>query len=225
MIHFGKVEARLGKILMCIFLSALLLCSCSDSSQKAGTRTIKKDNLTALIMKDGRLIPGDDLEWHMSEDGFLSSGYGSEELDPDSEKFEDFRVSTMTNGWTCYRPLAEVKLKGYDVTAEPEYIFDANDGLLAIVYSIRLPEDSAEVYQDILNRFCVEADQADMLSAQDEDMRDITAEDVLNTIFVLQWENETDPMYFEIDSAHFGDALFMSLRVSVIDTRADEYYP
>lgn len=207
--------------MLCACLVLSLLCSCA--SGPSGTKTVKKKNLAALILSEGRLFPGDGLEWSGSEADFLSGPYGSGELDPNSENYQDFRVGRMENGWVCYSPLAETSLREYDLTVKPEYTFNADGELIAAVYAATVPEGSAKSYASMLARMAAEADGADALRPTIGDARDFTEEEVAAPV-VLQWTDETAGQYFEINSHKLGNTLFLFLRVSTVDLRAAETF-
>lgn len=211
-------------ISICIFFAALLFCSCTVKDKGLMTRTIQKNDLTALIIQDECLIPGDDLEWYMSESEFLSGAYGSKAIDPNSEDFEAHRVGKMQNGWTSYRPLVEIELKNYKTSVSPHYIFNEENNLIAVTYAIMVSSDLVEEYKDMLNCMSTEADDANNLCPSSENFHDLTTEDILTMPIILQWTDTTNGLYFEIDSIHFNDTLVMDLRVSTVNLRGPDTF-
>lgn len=202
-------------------LTAGLLCSCAGGGQGGD---ITKANLTQLVMADGHLIPGEDLEWGMSAEDFLAGRYGSEVLNPESEKFEPHRAGAMPNGWTWYDPPVTVSLKDYGVTAEPDCTFDADGKLNAVVYTVNLPEDDPDRFAEVLNAMCKEADGAENLRLTLGEPKNFSADDAVGIKLVLQWSDDTDGTYFEINALNFSSNLVVAVRVSTVDLRADDVF-
>lgn len=202
-------------------LTAGFLCSCADGGQGGD---ITKANLTKLVMADGRLIPGEDLEWGMSVEDFLAGRYGSEVLNPESEKYEPHRAGAMPNGWSYYDPPVTISLKDYGVTAEPDCTFDADGKLNAVVYTVNLPADDPGRFAEVLNAMCKEADSAENLRLTLGEPKDFSAEDAAGIKLVLQWSDDTDGTYFEINALNFSSNLVAAVRVSTVDLRADDAF-
>lgn len=202
-------------------LTAGFLCSCADGGRGGN---ITKANLTKLVMADGHLIPGEGLEWGMSVADFLAGQYGSEVLDPESEKFEQHRMGTMPNGWTYYDPPVTVSLKDYGVTAEPDCTFDADGKLNAVVYTVNLPEDDSDQFVEVLNAMCKEADSAENLRLTLGEPKNFSADDAAGIKVVLQWADDADGTYFEINALNFSSNFVVAVRVSTVDLRADDAF-
>lgn len=229
------------RIVICIFSAVCLMVGITACSGKEGAQTdspassqnsdgdsvdqdapgspaaedqntvIEKENLADLIFRDGKAVPGESLEWYMTKDTFLDGMYGSEVLDPDSERFEEYRVSEMQNGMASYNPPVKVTLKTYDVETDPTFVFDSEGQLIKSMYRITYPASEAETYIALLDNLAGEADSMEELEAEQPDSRDLSEQNVLENPVTLKWNCKDGSCYFQVNSVQFQDTMILDL--------------
>jgi len=200
-----------------LFVSCLLLSSCANKNESSSSPIIEKENLYELIIRGGKLIPGDGLEWYIDKTAFLESDYSSDKLNPASEEFEEHRINNSADGTTGITPVVEIKLKKYNIAASSIFLFDEDDKLIKVCYRQLYPSDSIDKYADVLTELCKAADEFDELFPENPDLRDLTNENILENPISIKWHHISEPTYFQINSVNFQNNLIMDLMLSVDD--------
>ena len=112
-----------------------------------------------------------------------------------------------------------MKLADDDMTMTTSYLFDEDSRLIAAFYRVFFLTDSIDEYTNLFNRLCAEVDSTSILRPTNTYTHEFTSETILGNIFYLQWKNDTDNTYFEINSSNFKETLVMGWRVSIVDLR------
>lgn len=176
---------------------------------------IEKENLSNLIVKDNEIIPGEELDWYMNKDDFFDGLYGSELIDPTSEKFDEYRVGDMPNGMVSYSPPVEVTLKQYGIQMDTTFVFDTEEQLVKALYRAMFPVSEIDTYIILLNNFVDEADSISLLETESSDLRNLSEQNILENPLTLKWNCKNDSCYFQINSVNFQDTIIMDLILSI----------
>lgn len=201
-------------IVVCVSFS-FVACLPEKQSTETSNTIIEKENLTDLILKNGELVPGESLSWYMSVDDFLNGNYGSPVLNPDSEKFQEYRRGEMPNGMISYNPPVIVDFNEYNMQAETTFVFDENGQLIQSLHRFISADSDIDAYMVLLNTLIEEADAIQILEPDQSQECDFTEQDILDDHIALKWNNNSDACYFRISSAHFQDTLILDLVLSV----------
>jgi len=128
-----------------------MLCACSSQQNKQ----IKIDNFMAAILEDSVLQPGTGTSWDTNKDQFVKTVFGSQLLDPESDKFQPLRNLTDSDGNTYIKPPLDILFQDIDGTqpASVTYIFDADGKLNTVAYlyvydGAQKGQDGQYVYDD-----------------------------------------------------------------------------
>lgn len=207
-----KIKSSLIICLLVIF--SLLFASCtSDNPQNI--KTTSKNSLTELIWEDDNFIPGDKYDWMMSSEEFMEKVYGSERMNPNSDKFEEYRYGEMENGMLTLSPPTAVRLKDNDFIANTTYLFNEGGELIKVVYRAVCPGDEIDKYTRTLDSLIQEVDSIDNLTAQPRDFQSAADAGLLENQVSAKWDNTEYGSYIQITSAYFQDNLILDLILSV----------
>jgi len=216
---------------VCFLGIMLLLSSCSaeksdakselddhtHSTYYAEIQYEEKTNLMELIMKEGSLIPGENLEWLMSKEKFLQATYRADVLDPESENYEEHRNNEMPNGMISLSPPTAVQLKDVGLTATTTYLFSVDEELVTVVYRAQCSAQEIDKYSILLEDLIQMANENAQLIVEKQTFQNIKEVDLIETPTTIQWMNLDGSIFFQLNSAHFEGHLVLDLIISMSD--------
>jgi len=219
------------RFLVIVFAVLFLLSSCSggknagkseldehtNSTYYAEIQYEEKTNLMELIMKDGVLIPGDNLEWLMSKQDFLSNTYRSDVLDPDSDNYEEHRNNEMPNGMISLSPPTVVQIKDLDFTATTTYMFDVDEELVTVAYRAQYSSEEIDMYSQLLEDLIQTVNENEQLQIGAQTFQNVSDVDLMETPITIQWDSLDGETFFRMSSEHFQGHLILGLIVSMND--------
>ena len=220
------------RFLVIVFAVLFLLSSCSggknaekpeldehtNSTYYAEIQYEEKTNLMELIMKDGVLILGDNLEWLMSKQDFLSNTYRSDVLDPDSDNYEEHRNNEMPNGMISLSPPTAVQIKDLDFTATTTYMFDVDEALVTVAYRAQYSSEEIDMYSQLLEDLIQTVNENEQLRIGAQTFQNVSDVDLMETPITIQWDSLDGETFFRMSSEHFQGHLILGLIVSLNDT-------
>lgn len=185
----------------------------NSEAAEEGMRVSNK-NLTEMIMKDGKLVPGNGLEWGMSCEEFLAGEYSSEEMDPESDKFEEYRASEMPNGMFSYMPKVTITMEEYEDEMDMTCIFDQDKKLIKVCYRQMMPVDQCKEYLERMQKLLGEIQETKELEPEEQKDEELTEERILEEPISLKWNHTDKEASLHINSVKFDDSLIMDLILS-----------
>jgi len=223
-----------------LFAAIVLLSSCSssdpettpkstDSAQTDGANdgqpgnggndvvveNIQKADLLDLVMKDGALTPGENMQWKMSKEDFLSLMPDPAVFDMDSDKYDKARASKTPNGTISYSPVNTVEIEKYDVSAAPTYVFNPDGVLISVKYKIQFSARNLATYTVVLQDLIDDADAISQLTAETRSFGE--AQDIVNfaSPVTSDWNSSDGSGIVQITHLNFQGQLSATVTVTV----------
>jgi len=194
----------------------------------------EKTNLMELIMKEEKLIPGENLEWLMSKEKFLQTTYRADVLDPESENYEEHRNNEMPNGMISLLPPTAVQLKDVGLTATTTYLFSVDEELVTVVYRAQCSAQEIDKYGQILEDLIQIVNENEQLLIEQQTFQNVAdneneplvieqktfqnISDVdLQMLIKIKWTSLDGSTFFQMNSVYFGERFLLDLIVSMSD--------
>lgn len=170
---------------------------------------------TDAIIENDTLIPGEGTDWGVEKNTFIDNVYGNELLDPNSELFEEYRISTNKSGISTVEPPLEIKLSNIDeeLFTNPNYVFNKDNFLYAINYRYIVEAKETEKLKSITSNLISELNATNFKLTMGDEI-DIDAFNFEEDMLMLKWDTADGTQFIRVSGVNFKDRFILDIFIS-----------